>query len=531
MSETPEFSSAAVAAPHSLAAETGQIVLAQGGNAIEAMVAMAATAAIVCPHLNGIGGDGSWLVREPGGRLHAIDAVGAAGSLATIRRYRDKGYDAVPARGPEAAVTMAGAVPGWRLALELSKALGGKLPLDALLADAIRHARDGYPVSGSEARHPLTEEAALLAAPGFAAACLVDGKRPPAGTIRRAVALADTLSQLAHAGLGDFCRGDVGREIAADLERLGAPITRRDVETCTAKVVTPLSVRVGDATVSNLSPPTQGLTSLLILGIFERLNVPPRDGSAHHHGLIEAAKRAFAVGNRVIADADRLSDDPASFLAAQVLEREATAIDGRRAAPFPLPGPADGGSIWMGAIDGSGLAVSYVQSISREFGSGCVLPATGILWHDGGQSFSLDPAARSPLEPGRKPVRTLNPALAVFDDGRVLAFGSGGGGQTQVQAQIFARHAGLGMGPADAVDAPRWLFGRSPGAERATLTVEERFDSGLLRALRDLGHEIEETDRPFVDAMGHAGMVVKHRRNGRVEAVHDPRSEGGALGL
>src|SRR4051812_3910670 len=152
MTETPVFSTAAVAAPHRLAAETGQMILAAGGNAIEAMVAMASTVAVVYPHMNGLGGDGFWLVREPGGRMHALDAAGPAGALATIRRYRDKEYDAIPPRGVDSAITVAGAVGGWRLALELSRYLGGGLPLDLLLGDAIRLAREGYAVSGSEER-------------------------------------------------------------------------------------------------------------------------------------------------------------------------------------------------------------------------------------------------------------------------------------------------------------------------------------------------------------------------------------------
>src|SRR5919112_176275 len=224
MPETPVFTTAAVAAPHGLAAEAGRAVLIEGGNAIEAMVAMAAVIAVVYPHMNSIGGDAFWLVREPGGRVRGIDACGPAGSHATIRRYRDKGYEAVPPRGPDAALTVPGAVAGWELALELARSRGGTLPRDLLFADAIRLAREGYPVSASEARSAVGEDAALEAAPGFAQASLVDGKRPAAGTIRKAPALADTLDQLAHAGLRDFYRGDVGREIAADLERIGAPV-------------------------------------------------------------------------------------------------------------------------------------------------------------------------------------------------------------------------------------------------------------------------------------------------------------------
>jgi len=492
---------------------------------------MAATMAVVYPHMNGLGGDGFWLVREPKGRVHALDASGPAGTLATIKRYRDREYNAIPPRGPDAALTVAGAVGGWGLALELAKALGGQMPLDLLLGDAIRLARNGYPVGAAEGRNAQLEQDALFAAPGFAEAFLVEGKLPDAGTLRTSVALADTLDQLAHAGLADFYRGDVGREIAADLERIGSPIVRKDLETYRARVVQPLSVRLKSSTVYNLPPPSQGLASLLILGMFERLNVSRAETPEHHHGLIEAAKRAFAIRDRVVTDPRDLARNPADWLEPAVLEREADLIEARRAAPYP-PRPSEGDTVWMGCIDKDGLAVSYIQSVYWAFGSGCVLPATGIHWHNRGLGFSLDPKSRNPLEPGRKPFHTLNPGLAVFNNGRVLSYGTmGGEGQPQILGQIFTRYAEFGMSLADAVDAPRWLFGKSWGAPSATLKVEDRFDPSLLRALTSYGHPVQELGKPYADALGHAGMLVKHPRNGRVEAVHDPRSDGGSLGL
>ncbi len=530
MPETPVFSTAAVAAPHDLAARSGRDVLAQGGNAIEAMIAMAATIAVVYPHMNGMGGDGFWLVSEPGGRVRGIEACGPAGERATRAFYRDRELEAIPPRGPDAALTVAGAVGGWRLAQDYAASLGGRLPLATLLGDALRYARDGYPVSRSEATYEPKEIEALKGAPGFSDFFLVDSKSPPEGMIRKAPRLADMLGHLSEAGLDDFYRGDVAREIAADLEEIGAPVTRADLKRYAARAVEPLSMRHRDATVYNLPPPTQGLAALIILGLYERLGSHRADSLEHHHALIEASKRALRIRDRVVTDPAHLDGDPARYLTASALDAQAARISMSRAAPFPLP-PGDGDTIWMGAIDASGLAVSYIQSIYWEFGSGCVLSRTGLHWQNRGVSFSLDPSARNPLQPGRKPFHTLNPALARFDDGRVAPYGAmGGDGQPQFQAQVLTRYVG-GQSVADAVDGPRWLQGRTWGSATTTLKVEDRFDPGLLQRLRAMGHEIEEMGAPYLDALGHAGLLVKHARNGRVEATHDPRSDGGALGL
>jgi gamma-glutamyltranspeptidase len=529
MPDTPVFASAAVAAPHRLASAAGRAILAEGGNAIEAMIAMAATIAVVYPHMNAIGGDGFWLVREPGGTLHAIEACGGAGSLATIARYREKGHDRLPSRGPDAALTVAGAVGGWQAALALSRHLGGRLPPTALLADAIGHCRDGYAVSASELRTVPQECEAILAAPGFAEAFWPEGKAPKAGDRRRPRALGATLEQLAHAGFDDFYRGDVGREIAADLDRIGAPVTRADLARFEARMVRPLGLRLPGLTVHNLPPPTQGLTALTILGLFERLGVDRAEGFAHHHGLIEATKLALAARDRHVTDPAFMSVDPATLLSDAALAREAARINPARAASWPFRA-GEGDTVWMGAIDDSGLAVSYIQSIYWEYGSGCVLPGTGINWQNRGVSFSLDPAALNPLAPGRKPFHTLNPPLACFDDGRVASYGAmGGDGQPQFQAQILSRYR-FGMGVAEAVDAPRWLFGRTWGAGSVSLKLENRFDPALLARLEAAGHPVEPHADAYSDQFGHAGLLVKHRK-GHVEATHDPRSDGDAQGL
>jgi len=519
-----------VAAPHHAAAEAGRAILAEGGNALEAMIAMAATIVAVYPHMNHIGGDGFWLVRERNGRVRALMGAGRAGADARIDLYREHGYDDIPARGPLAALTVPGAVAAWMLALEVAKAQGGRLPLALLLEAATRHAGDGYVVTKSQTRLTTEKLAELKDVPGFAATFLADGKPPEAGTVRRQPALAATLAHLAKAGLEDFYRGDVGREIAADLARIGSPVTRADLERARATVAEPLSVAIDAATLYNTPPPTQGLASLIILALFARLRVGEAEGFEYVHGLVESTKRAFRVRDRTITDPDRVTAPPEPFLDGKFLDGEVARIDRRKAARWPSSGGA-GDTIWMGAADASGLAVSYIQSIYWEFGSGCVLPATGVLMQNRGASFSLDPKSLNALAPGRQPFHTLNPALAILRDGRVMAYGTmGGEGQPQTQAMVFARHVLYRQPLAEALDRPRWLLGRTWGSTVTNLRLEDGFDGNVIDRLLAAGHDVEVLPARYSDTMGHAGAVVLHP-DSMLEGGHDPRADGGATGV
>jgi oxamate amidohydrolase len=517
-----------VAAPHHAAAEAGRATLAEGGNAIEAMVAMAATIAAVYPHMNHIGGDAFWLIREGRGRMRAIEACGPAGERAQPEVYR--GCDTIPARGPLAALTVPGAVGGWALALEAAHAAGGRMPLEVLLGAAVRYAREGYTVTRSQARLTAEKLAELRDVPGFAAAFLVDGKPPEVGATLRQAPLAATLDHLARAGLDDFYRGDVGREMAADLERIGSPVTRADLECYRAVLREPLELSLGTGTAYNTPPPTQGLASLMILGLFERLQVSEAESFDHVHGLVEATKRAFRVRDRTITDYDRLPHPPDRYLGPQALDIEVRKIDRSKAAHWPAPW-GEGDTVWMGATDSSGLVVSYIQSLYWEFGSGCVLPATGVLMQNRGASFSLDRNAVNPLEPGRKPFHTLNPALAVLRDGRIMAYGTmGGDGQPQSQAALFTRHVLFRQPLAEALDRPRWLLGRTWGSTVTNLRLESRFSDRLVERLLAAGHDVEVLGKSYSDTMGHAGAVVLHP-DGMLEGAHDPRADGGAAGI
>jgi gamma-glutamyltranspeptidase/glutathione hydrolase len=519
-----------VCAPHAAAVEDGRQILAEGGNAVEAMIAMAASIAAVYPHMNHIGGDGFWLIHKPSGRVLALMGAGRAGSKATPQFYRDHGVDEIPTRGPLAALTVPGAVAAWMLAADAAKAQGGKLPLDVLLAPAIRHARDGYIVTRSQARLTQEKLPEMTNAAGFSGAFLVEGKAPEVGAQLRQTALADTLDHLARAGLDDFYRGDIGREIAADLERIGSPVTRADLETFEATVADPLRVKISAGTLYNSPPPTQGLASLIILALFDRLKAPEAESFEHVHGIVEATKRAFRVRDRVVTDPDKVAADLGQFLSTKFLDAEAQKIDPRKAAKWPDP-YGEGDTIWMGAADSSGLVVSYIQSLYWEFGSGCVLPATGVLMQNRGCSFSLDPKSVNSLAPGRRPFHTLNPAIASLDDGRVMAYGTmGGDGQPQSQAAVFTRHVTFGQPLDRALDAPRWLLGRTWGSTHTNLRMESRFDGHLMDRLMSAGHDISMLDDAYSDTMGHAGAVVLHP-GGTLEGGHDPRADGGADGV
>lgn len=528
MTETVVSEKGMVTAPHRAAAEAGAEVLRAGGNAVEAMLAMAATIAVVYPHMNGIGGDVFALVAEPGREPRAVDASGRAGSLATRERYEKAGYDRVPLRGVDAALTVAGAVSGWMLLSEIAAALGGRMPRADLMGDAIRLARGGVAVSRALAADSAEDAEELRDVPGFAAAYLPDGKPLEANAILKQERLADTLDRLAHAGLADFYRGDVGAELAADFEEIGMPIVRDDLRRQEARLVKPLSLRLPGVTLWNTPAPTQGIASLILLGLFERLGVKRGEGFDHHHGLIEASKRAYAVRDAEAADPDH-AGDLASFLDAGWLDAEVLTIDRKRAAPWPLPGKA-GDTIWMGAIDGAGRAVSFIQSLYWAFGSGVVSPRTGVLWQNRGAGFSLDPNSRNVLAPGKKPFHTLNPPLARFDDGRTLTYGTmGGDAQPQFQAQIFTRHVDFGMEPGDAIAAPRWRFGRLADGS-AEVAMESRFDPDLVAALERAGHHVAVLPEAYSRSMGHAGMIVR-RADGRLFGANDPRADGAAVGV
>ncbi len=519
-------------APHHLAAQAGRDILKEGGSAVEAMVAAAAAIAVVYPHMNAIGGDGFWLIHQPGKDPIAIDACGRSAMSASRSYY--EGQTAIPSRGPKAALTVAGTISGWQLALDTTKESSKGLPLTRLLEAAITHANDGVAVTDSQSKLTSQKLPELINQPGFANTFLVEGQPPKVGSLLRQAELANTLRHLSEFGLNDFYNGELAQHLGQQLQALGSPLNSYDLSIHQASLVRPLQVRLKQASIYNMTPPTQGLASLMILGLFERFcdKHGPIDPESfnHLHGLIESIKQAFLIRDSQITDPGRLRSDPQSWLDPKQLDELADLIDPKVALPWPQP-TAPGDTIWMGAVDRNGVAVSFIQSVYWEFGSGVVIPETGICWQNRGISFSLDPANLNSLEPNTKPFHTLNPALALFDDGRVMPYGTmGGEGQPQTQAALFSRYAMFGQTLQQSVTSPRWLLGRTWGDVSTSLKLESRFTPELVSKLKDAGHQVEILDEAFSDTMGHAGALVRHP-NGVIEGAYDPRSDGCAAGV
>jgi gamma-glutamyltranspeptidase len=529
MMESVKSRDGMVVAPHHLAATAGADVLREGGNAIEAMVAAAAAITVCYPHMNGLGGDNFWLIHQPGNTPVGIDACGAAAKLASADFYHDQNLAAIPGRGPLSALTMAGAVSGWQTALEHStNKWGGKLPLERLLTPAIEYARQGLPVTNTLASNLSAKISELQDQPGFNELYSNEGQLLTAGTSLKLPVIANTLEALVHNGLDDFYRGELARSMAADLETLGSPLRLPDFIRHRALSVKPLGLEVAGHQLYNLPPPTQGLASLLLLGVFDRLGIQSIDTFDYVHGLVEATKAAFRIRDAHICDPAYMTQDVQKFLDSSYLDDLASRIDMRQAAPWPDQS-SHGDTVWLGAIDREGRCVSFIQSIYWEFGSGVILPESGITWQNRGTSFSLDAQNINHLQPGKRPFHTIQPALALLADGRNMVYGTmGGEGQPQTQAMIFARHVMNGQELQQTITAPRWLLGRTWGSEQTNLRIENRFDSTLYEELRAAGHDLEVIGE-YDEVMGHAGALV-HHDDGQIEGASDPRSDGAAIG-
>lgn len=530
-----------VTTPHYLASQAAITILQRGGNAVEAAIAAASTIGVVYPHMNGIGGDNFWLIyNAKSKKLKAINGSGRSGEIATIDFYKSKGFSKIPSRGALAANTVPGAVAGWGEAYSYSlQEMGSSLPWSSLLEQAIQYAKEGFPVTPSQQYwtevnldESDTEFRALQRFEEFSRVFLNNGRPYKAGEIMKQEDLGNTLAIIAENGADYFYNSELTEKIVKDLQKHGGLLTVDDFKQHTSDWVEPISVPYREYTAYNLPPNTQGIASLSILNILNHIDVKQiKEGSStYYHVLVEAIKHAFI-------DRDQYLTDPAfvNIPIKELLSYEhglsiAEKIKDNESAKQLQLLDAKGDTVWLGIVDEEGNAVSFIQSVYHEFGSGFIPKGTGIVLQNRGSFFSLTKNHINALAPRKRTFHTLNPAMLLKDGKPALVYGTmGGEGQPQTQAALVTRIIDYGMSVQEAIEAPRWLFGRTWGASSNSLKVENRVSEKVRMELESMGHELEVLDA-FSDTMGHAGAIfIEHKTNVKYGGA-DPRGDGMAIG-
>ena len=514
-----------VTSPHALATQAGVDVLSKGGNAIEAAIATVAALYVTYPHFCGWGGDVLMLVADAQGVVQSISGIGQAAQNVA-------GYSGtIPVRGPRAALTTAGAADALGQAFEISRsAWGGKRTWSELLAPSIALAHQGFEISASE-RFWLDFRLPEASALGDVFAAFSDqGCVPPAGTVRRQPLLARTLETLAERGARAMYDGQLAQRSADGLAAAGSPLTREDLARTRAHVEAPLAVDYRGGTLLAHPPPTQGITTLQIMGVLERFDLSKvAQGSAdHYHLLVEATKQAFLDRNRYVADPAFVPVPTERLLSKTHLDALAARIHLDSALPWPQPFQT-GDTVYVGAADAAGNAVSLLATVYYDWGSGVMAGDTGLVWHNRGASFSLDPKHPNCLAPGKRPFHTLNPGIYRKGGRTRMVYGTqGADGQPQTLAAVLTRLIDYEMDPLDALAQPRFLLGKTFSDARDSLKLEADVGPAVLEALALRGHAISTVDA-HSPLMGHPGAIVLDA-DGGMRGAHDPRSDGYAIG-
>lgn len=451
MTRSPVFARNVVATSQPLATAAGLDAMRAGGNAVDAVLAAAITLTVVEPVMNGLGGD-AFAILWDGEQLHGLNASGRSPACWCPERFA--GRRTMPASGIDT-VTVPGQISGW---LALHERFGA-LPFERLFADAIQHARDGWPVPPISAASWAQQAPYFEQDDAFRDTFLPNGQSPEVGDIFHCPAQAETLHEIAQTRGESFYRGALAEKIVAHARALGGGLSRDDFASHEPLWVAPASVAFSGEGVYELPPNGQGVAVLIALGVLERSRVAglPPDSAASVHGQIEAMKIAFAELFGHVADPQFLQRDPATFLTDDHLARRAEEIDPQRASQ-PKPSlPVEPGTVYLCAADAAGRMVSYIQSNYQGFGSGVVVPGTGIALHNRGAGFSLGRGHPNEVAGGKRPFHTIIPGFTTRGGEPTSAFGvMGAHMQTQGHVQVMIRQRWQGLDPQAALEAPRW---------------------------------------------------------------------------
>ena len=514
----PLLAANAVSTSQPLAAQAGLRMLYEGGNAIDSAIATAIALTVVEPVMNGIGGDMFTLVWHEG-QLYGLNSSGRAPAAWTLDHFA--GRDRMPSVGWDT-VTVPGQVAGWKAL----SARFGKLPFARLFAPAIEYAEQGFPVSPQIARQWAAQVPVLRDQPGFAEAFLRDGRAPQAGERWRFSEQAATLRKIAESDGESFYRGELAERIVAFAKKTGGALRGEDLAAHQAAWVESMKQDFRGYTLHEIPPNGQGIAALIGLGILDRFDLESMgvDSADFYHVGVEAMKLAFADLHRHVSDAATMQHAPASFLDPDYLAGRAALIDMKRAGAPSAGMPKTGGTVYLTAADAAGSMVSFIQSNYRGFGSGVVVPGTGISLHNRGEGFNLKPGHANCVAPGKQPMHTIIPGFVTRNGAPVMSFGvMGGSMQAQGHVQMMARLAAFGQNPQAMSDAPRFRVEHGP-----VVNVEHHLPADVVAVLRERGHHVEVAPRDSLE-FGSAQLIYK-AEHGYI-AASDSRRDGQAVGF
>lgn len=489
-----------IATSQPLASEAGLEMLRKGGNAIDAAIATAACLTVVEPTSNGIGGD-AFAIVWVNGEMYGLNASGPAPAGISIDAVKAQGYDKMPEHG-WLPVTVPGIPAAWA---ELSRRFG-RLPFAELLKPAIQYAEEGYPVSPILAKYWQKETEVFteklkgdVFRPWFDTFTF-DGKAPEAGQVWASQDHARTLQLIAETKAEAFYKGELATKMAQFAQQHGGFLSEDDLARYQPEWVDPIRVNYRGYDVWEIPPNGQGLNALLALNILKGFDFPEKDCIDTYHKQIEAMKLAFTDGQHYITDPAHM-DVTVEALLSDAYANERRKLIGERAITPQVGRPQAGGTVYLAAADDEGNMISFIQSTYKGFGSGVVVPGTGIALQNRGKDFALDPFKPNVLVPGKKTYHTIIPGFLTKDGEAVGPFGvMGGYMQPQGHVQVVMNMVDFHLNPQAALDAPRWMW-----TNGKTVKVEPNFPDHLAQGLERKGHRIVKS----IDEVGFGrGQII-----------------------
>jgi gamma-glutamyltranspeptidase/glutathione hydrolase len=521
-------SQAMVATSQPLASQVGIDILKRGGNAVDAAIAVAAMLNVTEPNMTGIGGDCFAMIYvSKTKKIDALNASGRCPRALTLDHFTSRKIAQMPLSGMDT-ITVPGAFDGWLTVLEKY----GTMKFADLVAPAISYAENGFPVMEKIAADWLPEVPKLKQDAAAAATYLVNGGAPQPGTIFTQKNLAKTFRTLVKGGREAFYRGEIARAIVDYCQKNGGFLSMEDFAAQKSNWVEPISTTYRGHTLYELPPNNQGLTALLILNILEGLDLKGmrNDAVLYYHTLVEATKIAFADRNRFIADPAFAKIPVKELVSKDYAAKRRALIDPKRAIDPPSYGDVQMGSdtTYFTVVDKDRNAVSFINSLFNSFGSGIVAGETGIMLHNRGSGFSLDPGHPNKLEPGKRPFHTLIPAMVLKDGKLLMSYGVMGGDiQAQGHSQVLVNLVDREMNLQQAIDAPRVRYISGKG-----VMLEDTLPANVIDGLVQRGHErvLPPAGIKHRALMGGGQAIMIDPDTGALSGGSDPRKDGIAIG-